>query len=131
MSNTITVEQADRVIRADYYEDVQSTAQGLKDEIDEGQITDADQFMERLDEAIDGDRRVIMTWQAMQGVIYSSQDADLAIQEFGADGLNWSNGIPWSQLMYPIFRQDVIDALESMGVDVNDPIKSDNLERDE
>ena len=116
------IDEAQRVLRAAYYRDVQSVAECLKQDIADGQIRDREQLFDVLHEAIDGHRRVIITWQAMLGVVFSNQDADTAIDEFGADSIDFSSGIPWSQLMYPVFERDVLDALESLGVDVNDPI---------
>ncbi len=116
------IEDAQRVLREDYYRDVQAVAENLKQQIDDGDFDDREAFLDALHETIDGHRRVIITWQAMQGVIFSSQDADLGIEEYGADAFDLSDGIPWSQLMYPIFERDVIETLETMGVDVNDPV---------
>ena len=116
---------AQRVLREDYYRDVRSVADDLKRQLEDGDFDDREAFLDGLHETIDGHRRVIITWQAMQGVVFSSQDAYLGIEEYGADAFDLSDGIPWSQLMYPIFERDVIECLVTMGVDVNDPIPSD------
>lgn len=122
------VADAQRVLREAYYRDVRSVADDLKKQIDEGNFDDREAFLEGLHETIDGHRRVIITGQAMQGVVFSSQDADLAINEYGSDAFDFSDGIPWSKLMYVILERDVIECLDTIGVDVNDPIPSDDSE---
>ena len=118
------IEDAQRILRVDYYDDVRSVGDGLKRQVDDGDFEDREQFLDVLHETIDGHRRVIITWQAMLGVVFSSQDSNLAIEEFGADSIDFTDGIPWSQLMYPIFERDVLETFELLGVDVNDPIAS-------
>ena len=122
------IEDAQRTLRTDYYEDVRSVADDLRQQIDDGDFEDREQFVDVLHETIDGHRRVIITWQAMLGVVFSSQDSNLAIEEFGADSIDFSECIPWSKLMFPIFERDVIEMLETLGVDVNDPIPSTDTE---
>jgi hypothetical protein len=119
------VKEAERVMRSDYYQDVRDAAESIKDEL-EGQIKDGEEgeslrewLIEHIDETIDGHSRVIYTASAIECLRFSDNDGAY-IDDFGTDGVVSDGGINWSTLAYSAFRQDVIEQLDSMGVDVND-----------
>jgi len=111
------VAEARGIVQQDYHASVESAAQGIKDEYCQGGYNgDRDQLIEAIDSCADG--HVIYTSQAQECLLYSNNDY-AGIDELGADGFDWKSGIPWSQLAYFAFRQDLCEELDSMGIDVN------------
>ena len=117
----MTVEDAHRVLRADYWSDVRGLAQDLKDRLERGEFTDRDDFVEALDQDVDGHQRVIYTGQAIESLLYSDNDSAYA-EDFGAEGMLEGDSVAWSRLAYAAFRADVVEHLDAIDVDVNDPI---------
>lgn len=115
LMDDIYVDDAMNIIRRDYEEDVASIAKELMEEM---KASDIDDFSDALHGAVDGTQRVIYTYQAMLGVIASKNDE--AYVDQGVE-LDFSDGIPWSQLMYFAMYQDVIEYIAREGMDVNDP----------
>jgi len=115
----VSIDTALSILKRDYYKDVRSVAQGMIDEVKSGEIEDREAFHDRLHEDIDGTQRVIYTRQAMLGVI--SSDNDGAMWDEGLDeGVDFSGGIPWSQIMYAAMMRDVIEDLGVLGFDPDD-----------
>ena len=124
MAKEISVEEAHRVLRADYYSDVRDVAEEFIKRWNAGEFSDRDEAIEWLDQSVDGSGRVIYTAEAADCLRYSDHD-DAAIEELGADGIDWSNGIPFSTLAYFAYRADILDQIASGvtdldGVDIND-----------
>jgi hypothetical protein len=117
----MTIDDAHSVLRADYWSDVRGVAEDLKKRLDEGDFTDRDDFMEALDETVDGHSRVIYTFEAQQCLLYSENDGAYA-EEMGEAGMVKDGCINWSVLAYFAFRADIIEHLDAIDVDVNDPI---------
>lgn len=94
------VKAAFAIINRDYWQDVHSVGDDLKEQIERGEITDGDQFLERLSEAVDGSARVIYTFQAKLGLLctnnpdaYEDVDPDMKLD--------------WSKMMFFAMEQDV------------------------
>jgi len=115
-------------IRRDYFDDVRDAADSIKDELigrlKDGEAEAGDSLrnwlMERIDQTIDGSGRVIYTFEAQKGLL-CTDNGGAYFDEFGEEGAMDADGINWSRLMYAAYRMDVIEQLESIGVDVNDP----------
>ena len=75
------VNAAVSIIQRDYYQDVRDLGDSLKDEIKSGDIADAEQLEERINQDVDGSARVIYTFQAKLGML--ATDNDEAYEEFG------------------------------------------------
>jgi hypothetical protein len=115
----MTVEEAKRVLRAEYYGDVRSTAEELIEACKSGEIADREALFDRIHEECDGSAWIIYTANAQQVLMFSDND-DAGIEELGADSFDWKNGIPWSQLAFYAMERDVFDMLDALGLDVND-----------
>jgi len=74
------VNAAVSIIQRDYYQDVRDLGDSLKDEIKSGDIADAEQLEERINQDVDGSARVIYTFQAKLGMLVT--DNDEAYEEF-------------------------------------------------
>ncbi len=111
------VSAAESVLRRDYYADVAFAAESLM-----VIASDRDSFFRALSGMTctqSGHQRVIYTGKAMKGVLFSTQDADLALQQ-GVINLSHCNELPWEGLMSCIFERDILEKLDELGVDVND-----------
>lgn len=113
-------------LRRDYNNDVRDLAESIKGELDE-RIADGEEgealrewLIEHIDETIDGCARVIYTGKAQEALLFSSNDGAYA-DEFGPEGMVEGDCIMWSRLAYAAVRADVLEQLESDGVDVNNP----------
>ena len=106
----ITVEQAERVLRAEYWDDVRGMADDARQAVKDGEVDDAEGLENWLSESIDGCGRVIYTTQAMDGLRWSDND-----EAYFEEGLyqpeNFKDGIPWSALMFYALLADVREDL--------------------
>ena len=123
-ATAITVEDAHARLRQDYYDDVRDVAQDVREWWRDNPDADREALIDYIEESVDGAGRVIYTAQAMDCLRYSDHD-DAGIEELGADGFSWKDGIPWSQLAYFAFRADILAQLDAEGLDVNDPEHAD------
>src|SRR5512147_1548862 len=105
-------------MRREYYEDVNNLASSIKEAYERGEIADRDSLIDHIHETVDGCARVIYTASAQEALLVSCNDS-AGIDNLGADGFDWSSGIPWSQLAYFAVEADVMDALRDDGLDVN------------
>ncbi len=111
----ISTELATQVIEKDYQADVDNVASELAARIEEGEVRDVS---DALHEAVGGTQRVIYNHEALAGLLASRNDR--AIEEAVADA--GEGEVPeWSTMMYHTMRQDVVERLEQMGYDLNDP----------
>jgi len=114
---TVTVDQAERILRADYWQDVRSVTENLREMIESRELEteeDADQW---LHETVDGHSRVIYTYNAQQCLLYSDNDGAYG-DEFGSEGMVEDGCIMWSRLAYAAFTADIretIDVCEVFG----------------
>lgn len=121
--HTVSVDEAERICRADYFNTVSDTAQGIYDDWFAGNIgEDRDDLLQHITEVCDGHSQVIYTANAMDTLRFSDNDAR-GIQDLGSSGFDWSDGIPWSALAFHAFEADVNEQLDALGLDVNDPKK--------
>lgn len=101
-----------------YYADIRSIAEGIKEEYDRGDIADRETLLENIHETVDGCERVIYTGQAQEALLVSRNDT-AGIDSLGSEGFDWKDGIPWSQLAYFAVEADVIEELQDLDLDVN------------
>jgi hypothetical protein len=106
----ITVEQAERVLRAEYWDDVRTMAEDARRAVKDGEVTDADGMNDWLWETVDGTGRVIYTAQAMDGLRWSEHD-DAYFDEGLYCEEDFRDGIPWSKLMFCAMLADVREDL--------------------
>jgi hypothetical protein len=99
------LQRASGLLQRDYWDDVRSLVEDLKDGIKDGHIEDQEQLQERLHEDCDGAGRVIYTHQAKLALVYSD-NCDAYEEEYGGNMPNWS------QLAYCALYRDVQDRLD-------------------
>jgi hypothetical protein len=104
------------ILRADYYSDVRSSAESIKEAIADGEITNEDEFHTRIHEECDGAARVIYTAQAQEAILLSD-NADAYVDSFGSEGIVSGDSINWSALAYSAFEADIREQLSADGVD--------------
>lgn len=76
------VEDAVRVLRAHYYQEVRSYADDILAAVKSGEITNDEQLRERITQDVDGSARVIYTYKSRLGLLVSDND-DAYEEEFG------------------------------------------------
>jgi hypothetical protein len=103
-----TLEQVSGRLRRDYYRDVASIVEELRDQCERGEFTHYDGIESRIEEEADGNQWVIYTFRARQVVTMLSQhDIDETIDELGRDGFDFSQGIPWSSFAFYCLKHDI------------------------
>lgn len=112
------LDEAQRICRRDYYADVNSTAESIRDDVLSGDIEDADELEQRIHETIDGASRVIYTHEAIQCVLHSDHN-NAAFEDELLPAESYTDGIPWSSIAYYAFKADVEEKLEELGVDAS------------
>ena len=122
----ITVDNAVSIIRKDYYDDVKGVAQELIDETktDYKEGTRGEELrenlLERIHEIIDSQQRVMYTFQAQLGMLVS-ENSGAYIEEYGIENATMEDDLNWSALMFAAMERDVMEELDHMGFDVNEP----------
>lgn len=111
--NETTVEEATRVLRKAYYDDVRGVADALLECIESGELQDAKDADTWLHETVDGHARVIYTGQAMDCLRYSDHDSAY-FDDFGTDGIIEDGSINWSGLAYAAFMADIREHLDDL-----------------
>ena len=76
------VEEARRVIRADYWDSVRSFAQEALDAVKSGEVTDADGLTEYVEQSVDGSSWVIYNGQILDVLRFTENDE--AFEECGS-----------------------------------------------
>lgn len=102
---TITTDQADSRLRAEYFEAVASFAEDAENEVKNGNITDEDDYREYIEQSVDGSSWVIYTANALQVLRYCGNH-DAYTDEFGEVPMQGSE-INWSALAYAAMLEDV------------------------
>ncbi len=126
-----TVDEANHVLERDYMEDVDNVAQGALRAIKDEEINNAEELHDWLHQTLDGTQRVTYTRQAQLGLVFSRND-DAYVDNYGADGVADADGnVNWSALMYAAMERDVHEALDRLGVDVNDPVPDPDEDEEE
>jgi hypothetical protein len=105
------VDSACDAVAKDYYSDVKELAKSIKDQIDAFEFSCVDDVLEHLNECVDGHSRVIYTHLARQCLLVSKSEESYL--DNGVD-LSLNDGIPWSQLAYFAFLEDVTDELRAI-----------------
>ena len=107
------------ILRADYWRDIRSIADEVKRVVQDEEIQDRDELVEWIDQMIDSHQRCIYTSQSMETLLVSvNQDA--CVDEFGTEGIVKDGSIQYNALAFQAIRQDLIEHLSAVGIDVND-----------
>lgn len=104
-SDTITeedVQAAFDILNKDYWNDVRGVAKDIEEHVKSGEITDQDKLEELLNQFVEGTQRVIYTFQSKVGMLCTNNPD--AYEAFGVD---MSNGIDWSKMMFCAMLEDV------------------------
>jgi hypothetical protein len=108
------VEEAQRVIRADYYGTVRGIASDIARAVKDGEIQDSEDLGRYLHESVDGSQRVIYTHKAKLGLLAS--DNEDAWEDVGVENPDDSTK------MFYALSSDVLDDLtREFGIDPDDP----------
>ena len=102
----ITVEDAQRRLRAEYWDDVRVIVEDAKRAIKDKEIDDEDGLSDWLHETVDGHGRVIYTGRAIEGLLYTDNE-DAYTDDFGTEGIVRDGSINWSGLAYAYLMADV------------------------
>ena len=105
-------------IRETYYSEIRSMAEDYQSRIEKGDFEDRDAFLQDVHETIDSHQFVIYTHKAQCVALASSNSgavADLGIEIATKDG-----EIQWSVIAYCAMERDLYEALDWLGVDIND-----------
>ena len=108
--NAHTVEQAMSILRREYWEHVHSLADDLRDAVKDGEVSNADEALEYVEQSVDGSRWVIYTYLNMRVLMFSDHE-NAAADELGPDGLVTDGNVHWAGMAYMALRADVLDAL--------------------
>jgi len=127
------VKDAEHVLRAEYWADVRGLAHSIMDELRD-QIKDGNSgeplrewLIEHINETIDGNERVIYTWQAQKTLLFT-ENQDAYVDQFGKEGIANDGAINWSGLAYCALEADVMEQLDAEGIDINDPDNDETKE---
>lgn len=114
----ITHDEAMRVLRAEYYQDVTSMAEDLRDRVQRGEIASEEDLSDAVHDDVDGSAWVIYTGKNMQ-VLLVSDNSDAYFDEGMGNGedLVSKDGIRWEFLAYWALYRDVWEALDLLGID--------------
>lgn len=103
-------------MRRNYWQSVRDYAESIRDDVLSGELSDWESVDSRLWEDCDGSAWIIYTFQAQQVLLLSDNDS-IGVDELGADGFDWSNGVPYSQLAFFALRADISEQLDAIGID--------------
>lgn len=101
----ITVEQADRVLRQEYWDAVRDIATEIEDAVKSGEIEDEETYRERMREAVDQSAWVIYTLRNFQVLLYCN-NSDAYTDEFGDPPLT-DGAINWAAAAFASMLEDV------------------------
>ena len=116
-------------LRETYYSEISSLAEDYQKRIEEGEFDDRDALDTDIYETIDGHEFVIYTHKARCVCLASSNDG--AIEDLGPDAAFRDGEIQWSAIALCAMEADLYEALEALGVDVNDDATFDREEEEE
>ena len=126
----LTAEDISNIARGDAEREYRATIEGIIDDVrqavKDGEITDRDGAMERIEEIIDGHHDVIYTACAME-VCRISRNDGAYFDDFGTEGAVTDGGIEWSRLAYSAMRADV---MEEIG-DLDELFQNEDEDEDE
>lgn len=126
----ISFEDAISALRAEYYSDLRDIAREIKLAIEDGEIEDRDSLLERVHETCDGNQWVIYTQNAQVVLLVSSNDGAYG-DEYGPEGMVSDGSIEWSRLAYAAMERDLMEQLDSEGVNVNGDTPAEMLGKEE
>lgn len=109
-SDAMTVEAAERILRAAYAQDIRDIVENAIEECKSGSISDRDELDEWIHETIDSHGRCIYTHKSLDTLMWSDNDSAY-VDEFGSEGMCDNSGIKWGALAFAAMRADVNDLL--------------------
>jgi len=118
------VDDALRVLRADYYSDVNGVAQNVLERMiedvegAEGNYLTREQISDIMHESVDGTQRVIYTNQARVGLI-CTDNQDAYVEEFGELPVE-GDSIKWEAMMFAAMEKDTYELLGTTDFDADD-----------
>lgn len=120
------VNQAEAVLRAEYWSEIRELAEEisaeLKDKLVSGESGEPlrEWLIERIDESVDSHHNVIYTAAAQKALLYSD-NSGAYVEDFGDAGLSQDYCINWTRLAWAAMRRDVLKQLDAYGINVNNP----------
>jgi len=118
------IQEAERVLRAEYYSHIRSIAREVFEEIANSKISTSDALEEWIHESLDGDSWVFQTYSAQKVLLLSNND-DVYVEEFGTEGLVTDGGINYSAMAFETMKRDLWEDLELFGKDLHEWIDDD------
>ena len=106
-----------------------SEAEDYKSQIEAGEFEDREAFFCRLHEDLDGHECVIYTHKAHCVCLVSDNSG--AVDDVDSSMAFKDGEIQWSVIAYYAMERDLLDTLDSLGVDVNDDATFDREEEEE
>ena len=121
---TITTDEADRVLRADYFGAVRSIAEEAEQMVRDGDLADEEALTEWIEQSVDGCHWVIYTYANFQVLRYCSNHD--AYTEYGDVPTDCDGSIRWAAMAYAAMLEDVRDAVPAW-----DDMQPEEAEEDE
>lgn len=114
------LDEAERLVRSDYYRTVRSYAEAIKADLVAGSLDGDEALDRRVWETADGTNLVIVTNLA-QRTLWISDHSDASLEDGIMDdaGVGRDQSVHWSGLAMGAFMRDLWEALETIGVDRN------------
>ncbi len=126
-------ETATRLVKQDYFDSIESTAEELIDAIREGEVTDRNRLLDRVDEEASSSRWA-RSVPAARFALWASENWNYALESDVLDlhRIAERGAIPWEAMAGWAFNRDLLDALIRHGIDLSDDSEwptPENLER--
>lgn len=110
---------ADEMSQGDYHREIQSLADSFREACRDGEVDPQDPHT-WLHETIDGHQWVIYTAYNFDVLRHSPNDGAM-VEHFGSDGVVQDGTLNTAALAYCAMEQDVLEAIDSDGFELNDP----------
>lgn len=126
-------ETATRLVKQDYFDSIESTAEELIDAIREGEVTDRNRLLDRVDEEASSSRWA-RSVPAARFALWASENWNYALESDVLDlhRIAERGAIPWEAMAGWAFNRDLLDAPIRHGIDLSDDSEwptPENLER--
>lgn len=117
-------------LRETYYSEISALADDYEKRILAGEFEDRDAFFTDVHETLDGHEFVTTRFKAQCACLVSDNNGAM-VDNFGSEGLTKDGRINWEGIAYCAMEQDLYDALDSAGVDINDDDTFEGEEEEE
>ncbi len=122
-------DEAVRVLRTEYYQEVRSIVEEAMGEIKGGNIADREGLDEYIDQSVDGSYWVIYTHANFQ-VIFVSDNHDAYMEDFGEPPVEGGD-INWAALAYAAMRRDVSELASAHDAEIEALFDEEEEEEDD